>query len=288
MKLTKIASILVSLALTSTFVSIPAFAQDIETEPETELPAVSDISEYIEKIRPRLAEKMKELGDDETIAVSVELIQNADSAQFEEAFKELLPESLPSELSELDAVDLSNLNEQSFAEFFENSKPAFNELWKNVFGDETQLPELPDSAEIEEILGTLDLDLDDVQFDPDNWQNMIIELTKSDIERIVTLNDIASLDLPDNWKIDEEFKLPFEIPKIPLTDIIIGDIDNDGNITAADALEVLRISFVIDDDLSELLKLADVDGDGEITSADALLILRYSTGYISGLLGITE
>ena len=53
-----------------------------------------------------------------------------------------------------------------------------------------------------------------------------------------------------------------------------GDVDGDGNITAADALEVLKavvgnVTLTADQEV-----LADVDGDGKVSSADALYILK--------------
>ena len=57
-----------------------------------------------------------------------------------------------------------------------------------------------------------------------------------------------------------------------------GDLDDDGKITSADSLLVLRQSVSLEyfDDVHKAL--ADVDGDGNITSADALEVLRYSVG----------
>ncbi len=57
-----------------------------------------------------------------------------------------------------------------------------------------------------------------------------------------------------------------------------GDVDGDGEITAADALIVLRFSMGMADLPPEALGAADFDGDGEVTAADALLILRVSMG----------
>ena len=67
-------------------------------------------------------------------------------------------------------------------------------------------------------------------------------------------------------------KLPY------ITYLPEGDIDGDGNVTAADARLALRAS-VESEDLSEGQKLAaDMDGDGKITAADAREILRKSVG----------
>lgn len=62
---------------------------------------------------------------------------------------------------------------------------------------------------------------------------------------------------------------------------IYGDLDNDGLISSADALLVLRNSVELEkfNDIQTIL--ADVDGDSDVTSADALEILRYSVGISS-------
>ncbi|MBQ9557673.1 MAG: fibronectin type III domain-containing protein [Clostridia bacterium] len=56
------------------------------------------------------------------------------------------------------------------------------------------------------------------------------------------------------------------------------DMNNDGNVTAADALKALRIAagLVTADTLD--IATGDMDGDGEITVADALRILRKAVG----------
>jgi protocatechuate 3,4-dioxygenase beta subunit len=60
---------------------------------------------------------------------------------------------------------------------------------------------------------------------------------------------------------------------------VYGDPDGDGQVTNADATQVLRAAVRIID-LSGLLEAADVNGDGRITAADATLILRRAAGLI--------
>ena len=55
-----------------------------------------------------------------------------------------------------------------------------------------------------------------------------------------------------------------------------GDVDGDGEVTASDALLVLRFSMNMCSLGPDALAAADMDGDGEVTAADALLILRAS------------
>ncbi len=64
------------------------------------------------------------------------------------------------------------------------------------------------------------------------------------------------------------------------SECIIGDVDNDGNVTAADALEVLKSvvgKVTLTDDQ---FKAADTDGNGKADAADALNILKKVVGKI--------
>ena len=60
-----------------------------------------------------------------------------------------------------------------------------------------------------------------------------------------------------------------------------GDVDGDGEITAGDALAVMRYSMDLDE--LENLAAADVNGDGIVNMADALLIMRAAMGLESGV-----
>ena len=79
-----------------------------------------------------------------------------------------------------------------------------------------------------------------------------------------------------------ESKIPFK----PLSDFEndmnngkAGDVDDDGHITSADALLILRYSVNLEYFTEREKKLANVDGDGIISSSDSLTVLRYSVGY---------
>ncbi len=60
---------------------------------------------------------------------------------------------------------------------------------------------------------------------------------------------------------------------------LIGDLNNDGEITAADALYILQLSL----DMRSFKKYdnikANIDGKRGVTAADSMMILRYSIGY---------
>lgn len=61
---------------------------------------------------------------------------------------------------------------------------------------------------------------------------------------------------------------------------LIGDVDGDGEVIAADALLALRHIMSLDELDEEQLAHADVNGDGEVTIVDSLLIQRYAMGVI--------
>ena len=63
---------------------------------------------------------------------------------------------------------------------------------------------------------------------------------------------------------------------------LLGDVNDDNNVTTADALVVLRYSVGFDDFDEDQLKIADVNNNGRVNTADALLIQRYSIGIDTG------
>jgi N-acetyl-anhydromuramyl-L-alanine amidase AmpD len=60
--------------------------------------------------------------------------------------------------------------------------------------------------------------------------------------------------------------------------IMLGDVDGDGKVTAADARLVLRAAVGLEILTGDALKAADLNKDGKITAADARLILRKAVG----------
>ena len=65
-------------------------------------------------------------------------------------------------------------------------------------------------------------------------------------------------------------------PSEPIKKLKVGDVDDDGNISSADALLVLRYSVKLENFTDSQIESADVNKDGDINSADALFILRKS------------
>ncbi len=63
-----------------------------------------------------------------------------------------------------------------------------------------------------------------------------------------------------------------------LPQYILGDVNSDGNVNAADARLALRISAELDTPTDIQNKAADVDLNGTVNASDARLILRYSAG----------
>lgn len=67
-------------------------------------------------------------------------------------------------------------------------------------------------------------------------------------------------------------------PPVSGGDITLGDLDEDGNITAADARSALRAAVGLDTLTEMQMIAADVNHDTKITSADARTILRTAVG----------
>lgn len=72
--------------------------------------------------------------------------------------------------------------------------------------------------------------------------------------------------------IDEDMDRACDICAIPV--VYIGDMNNDGNISAADARIALRIAAKLQTVTEYELFVGDLDGDGKITAAEARKILR--------------
>ena len=71
-------------------------------------------------------------------------------------------------------------------------------------------------------------------------------------------------------------------------DVLVGDVDRDGTVTAKDATQILRyingkssVFTANGTDTALIEKIADVDGDGSVTAKDATQILRYINGKTS-------
>ena len=70
---------------------------------------------------------------------------------------------------------------------------------------------------------------------------------------------------------------PAQVPSFSLT-TLLGDMNGDGKVTAADALLALRIAVGLVPSTPAEIAIGDLNGDGKITAADALLILRKAVG----------
>ncbi len=63
---------------------------------------------------------------------------------------------------------------------------------------------------------------------------------------------------------------------LPNSSTLMGDVDGDGKVTAADSLSILRYSVHLDKFTADQEALANVNSDSKIDSADALSVLRMS------------
>ena len=67
-------------------------------------------------------------------------------------------------------------------------------------------------------------------------------------------------------------------PPVIVDEIIAGDADRDGEVTAGDARLILRASVGLETLDEEQFKRADLNGDGECTADEARTVLRVSVG----------
>ncbi|MGI6264514.1 MAG: glycoside hydrolase family 2 TIM barrel-domain containing protein, partial [Acutalibacteraceae bacterium] len=77
----------------------------------------------------------------------------------------------------------------------------------------------------------------------------------------------------------EALKTGAELPPQPT--VIPGDVDENGTVTAADALMALQAATGKIALTAAQQQAADVDGSGDVTAADALAILQFATGKIT-------
>ena len=69
----------------------------------------------------------------------------------------------------------------------------------------------------------------------------------------------------------------FSMNAFAATDVVYGDITNDGNINSQDALKVLQAATGMYTATAYQQAVVDVNSDGNVNSSDALLILQYAT-----------
>lgn len=84
-------------------------------------------------------------------------------------------------------------------------------------------------------------------------------------------------DFDSVWTMEGSASYPYaELRSIFAIELIPGDVDENGSLTANDALLVLRSALGLISGIDDAA--ADVDGDGSVTANDALMILRAALG----------
>ena len=72
-----------------------------------------------------------------------------------------------------------------------------------------------------------------------------------------------------------------EEAKVPGSDILIGDVNRDGKVNTADAVQVLKYAAGMISFDNDQLIAANTNKDDKVNTADAVLILKYAAGMIS-------
>lgn len=150
-------------------------------------------------------------------------------------------------------------------------------------------------AEIKAQLGNYvkDFKLFPINADGSSFSNDAL-ITNADLSMIPEYNSgtgILTFTISDRTDSYEQYKYLFKTepepnpqpdpdpdpdPKPPVTEYSLGDVNNDGKITAADARIVLRVSAKLETLNSDAEQYADIDSNGKITAADAKIVLRIS------------
>ena len=101
--------------------------------------------------------------------------------------------------------------------------------------------------------------------------NCLVAFAEKDGRRILVLAYGCSTENDRFGKVREIFELTFLHP-------VIGDVDDNEEISATDARLVLRASVGLEEMTAKIKNRGDTDGDDNITSSDARSILRASVG----------
>jgi len=99
-----------------------------------------------------------------------------------------------------------------------------------------------------------------------------------------TTNQAININLTVEELIDSSLiNIPFSVIQgtIDVIGILLGDVNNDGNISPVDALMALQATSGELTLTDSQKNVADVNKDGVISSADALDILQYASGKIT-------
>lgn len=100
-----------------------------------------------------------------------------------------------------------------------------------------------------------------------------------DYEIALILSEALNFVNCDSEPIQAEFKSGI----LTVADYVIGDADDDGVITGADAVKMARHIVGYEPLTGKNFKAADIDSDGKITSADCVKMARYLVGLIDSL-----
>ena len=283
MKKTRFIALLITATMiTTSTVSIPAYAQ------ETATPSSS--------VGNTTGEWENKLGD----PIYAEILNNADE---NEKFMTIIriPDMADHEAIEKEAQSITGINEENYDTISESEyneelakwSAEDEELLKNASNPEDMKKSIIDgrvrenkanrfarivnqltadvyteeNAKILAKLGVAEEDVIDVGTDT---PTLILNLTKSEIERIAAFDDVKCIDL-------DIFR---DVPQIEEIELYrSGDFEMNGSTDSADALALLRGSIENKEFTQAEMWLCDLDGDGIITSNDALLVLRKSVGY---------
>lgn len=101
--------------------------------------------------------------------------------------------------------------------------------------------------------------------------NCLVAFAEKDGRKLLVLAYGCATENDRFARVRDIFELVYSVP-------VIGDLDDNGTITSADARLALRASVGLEENAGIIKMRGDTDGDGNITSADARNILRAAVG----------
>ena len=118
-------------------------------------------------------------------------------------------------------------------------------------------------------------------FEPYDTENTETVPFSMEINELLT-GDVADGDVPCEYVTGAD-KINLDIPTYygPVTELLMGDANDDGTVNTADAAYVLRYAADMIQLTDKQLSQANVNFDEGVNTADATLILKYAAGMIT-------
>lgn len=318
MKKTRFIALLITAAMiTTSAVSVPAYAQETSdsstSEWENKLgdPTDTDILRSDEEtgsvISEYLADLLEDAEENDKIIVDIDIIDSWQNETIrDEVRSRMIADGTWDEIiASIPTVEWTEADEEELRKYISEHHSDEPQLYENYYelykrdalelrasAYDWDVNNLPNHELVKEVYKqenhkmaeALDLSADDIMEISPYFPMITANLTKSEIMRIAESDYVVGITnhvSPDTDidVVDVEDEDTSGRPLLDTTTCYLsGDFDKDGTVDSSDALALLRGSVENNEFTQEETWLCDLDGDGIITSNDALLILRKSVG----------